>query len=60
VELKCVHAVEPVHEAQILSYLRLASKPLGFLVNFNVQNIGSGIRRYVMSENSLSNSSINK
>lgn len=31
-ELKCVHAFEPVHAAQILSYLRLASKPLGFLV----------------------------
>ncbi|MDX9760011.1 MAG: GxxExxY protein [Bacteroidota bacterium] len=58
-ELKCVHTLEPVHEAQILSYLRLASKPLGFLVNFHVQNIGSGIRRYVMSGNNPPNSEHN-
>ncbi len=50
VELKCVKDFEPVHVAQLLSYLRLASKPIGFLVNFHVRNIGSGIRRFVMSE----------
>ena len=50
-ELKCIKSFEAVHEAQLLSYLQLASKPLGFLVNFHVQNIGSGIRRFVMSEN---------
>jgi GxxExxY protein len=49
-ELKCVKSFEPVHEAQILSYLKLASKPLGFLLNFHVANIGKGIRRYIMSE----------
>jgi GxxExxY protein len=48
-ELKCVRTFERVHEAQLLSYLKLASKPLGFLLNFHVMNIKDGIRRYVMS-----------
>ena len=50
VELKCVQAFEPVHAAQLLSYLKLASKPLGFLLNFHVANIGYGIKRYIMSD----------
>ncbi len=48
-ELKCVRTFEPIHTAQLLSYLRLTSKPLGFLLNFHVVNIKHGIRRYVMS-----------
>lgn len=53
VELKCVQAFEPVHAAQLLSYLKLASKPLGFLLNFHVANIGYGIKRYIMSDSLL-------
>lgn len=49
-ELKCVRAFERIHEAQLLSYMRLASKPLGFLLNFHVANVGRGIRRFVMSD----------
>jgi GxxExxY protein len=45
VELKAVEALLPVHQAQLLTYLRLANKPLGFLINFNVPLIKQGIQR---------------
>lgn len=45
VELKAVERLEPIHEAQLLSYLRLSGCPLGLLVNFNVPLLKSGIRR---------------
>jgi GxxExxY protein len=46
-ELKAVEAILPVHEAQIISYLKLADKRLGFLVNFNVPVMKNGFKRYV-------------
>jgi GxxExxY protein len=46
-EIKAVDLVNPVWEAQILSHLKLANKRLGYLINFNVANIGQGIKRYV-------------
>lgn len=46
-ELKSVEAILPVHEAQIISYLKLANKRLGFLINFNVPILKSGFRRFV-------------
>jgi GxxExxY protein len=46
-ELKTVETLLPVHEAQIISYLKLADKKLGFLINFNVPMIKSGFRRFV-------------
>ncbi|WP_116107657.1 GxxExxY protein [Lewinella sp. IMCC34191] len=48
VELKAVERLEPVHTAQLLTYLRLSGKKLGLLINFNVQNLQKGIKRYVM------------
>lgn len=42
VELKCVEALLPIHKAQLLTYLRLANKPLGLLLNFNVVHITRG------------------
>jgi GxxExxY protein len=45
VELKCVDALLPIHKAQLLTYLRLANKPLGLLLNFNVVHMRDGIRR---------------
>jgi len=45
VELKCVEAVLPVHEAQLLTYIRLARKPYGLLFNFNVPHLKQGIVR---------------
>jgi GxxExxY protein len=47
-ELKAIEIVNPVWEAQILSHLKLANKRLGYLINFNVVNIGTGIRRFVI------------
>jgi GxxExxY protein len=46
-ELKAVEYILPVHEAQIISYLKLADKRLGFLVNFNVPLIKDGFKRFV-------------
>jgi len=47
IELKSVKKILPVHEAQILSYLKLTNKRLGFLINFNVSLIKLGIIRKV-------------
>ncbi len=47
IEIKSVEGLLPVHEAQIISYLKLTNKKLGFLVNFNVPRFASGIRRFV-------------
>jgi len=46
-ELKAVEFVLPVHEAQIISYLKLAKKPLGFLINFNESLLKHGFKRFV-------------
>jgi GxxExxY protein len=47
-ELKAIEIVNPVWEAQVLSHLKLSDKRLGFLINFNVTNIGTGIKRFAM------------
>ena len=47
-ELKAVDETNPVWEAQILSYLRLTGKRLGFLINFNVSLIKDGIKRIIL------------
>ena len=47
VELKAIEGLLPVHEAQIISYLRLADKPIGLLINFNVPLLKQGFRRFV-------------
>lgn len=47
IELKAVDIILPVHEAQIISYLKLADKKLGFLINFNVPLIKNGFRRFI-------------
>lgn len=46
-ELKAVEGILPVHEAQIISYLKLADKRLGFLINFNVPLLKQGFKRFV-------------
>jgi GxxExxY protein len=45
VEIKSVEDVAPVHKKQLLTYLRLAGKRLGLLINFNVALIKDGITR---------------
>ena len=44
-ELKAIEIVNPVWEAQVLSHLKLTNKRLGYLINFNVVNIGRVIKR---------------
>ena len=47
VEIKSVDAISPVHQAQILSYLKLSGKSIGLLINFNVIHLKDGIKRFV-------------
>jgi GxxExxY protein len=47
VEIKSVDGISPVHQAQILSYLKLSGKSLGLLINFNVVHLKDGIKRFV-------------
>ena len=47
VEFKAVEKIEPIHEAQLLTYLRLTNLWLGLLINFNVPILKDGIRRIV-------------
>lgn len=47
VEIKSVEAIMPMHTKQLLTYLRLAGKPLGLLINFNSALIKHGITRVV-------------
>lgn len=46
-ELKAIEGILPVHEAQLISYLKLANKRLGFLINFNVPLLKNGFKRFV-------------
>jgi len=47
VEIKSVEALAPIHEAQLLTYLKLTGVKIGLLINFNVVVLKSGIRRLV-------------
>jgi len=49
VEIKSVDALAAIHEAQLLSYLKLGGWQVGLLINFNVQLLKSGIRRRVLN-----------
>jgi GxxExxY protein len=48
VELKAQDVILPVHEAQILTYLKFAEKKIGLLINFNVTVLKAGIKRYIL------------
>jgi GxxExxY protein len=47
VEIKSVDALTRVHEAQLLTYLRLSGQPLGLLMNFNVALFKHGVKRFI-------------
>jgi GxxExxY protein len=49
VELKAVEALEPIHMAQVISYLKATGHALGLLINFNVPVLKNGVRRVVLS-----------
>ena len=52
VELKSVDGLGPIHEAIVLTYLRLSGHQLGLLINFNVPLLKDGVRRFVMPRDS--------
>ncbi|MBT3308015.1 MAG: GxxExxY protein [Gammaproteobacteria bacterium] len=47
-ELKSVESVQGIHQAQLLTYMRLAEKQHGFLINFNVELLKQGIKSFVL------------
>lgn len=47
IEIKATDALLPIHEAQLLTYLKLANKHVGLLINFNVRSLKNGIKRMV-------------
>tara|TARA_R110000782_G_scaffold19140_3_gene52205 strand:- start:7084 stop:8322 length:1239 start_codon:yes stop_codon:yes gene_type:complete len=54
VEIKAVERLTSVHEAQLLTYLRLSSRPVGLLMNFNAVRLKDGIKRLVLNPNASS------
>jgi len=48
VEIKSVETLLPIHQAQILTCMRLAKVPIGLLINFNVIKLQNGIKRFVL------------
>jgi GxxExxY protein len=48
VEIKAIDALAPIHEAQVLTYLKLSGLRLGLLINFNVVFLKVGIRRMIL------------
>jgi GxxExxY protein len=48
VEIKCVETLLPIHQAQILAYMRLSKIPVGLIINFNVTKLQNGIKRFVL------------
>ena len=47
-ELKAVDKLDPIHEAQLLTYLRLSKTHVGLLINFNVRFLKDGLKRMVL------------
>lgn len=48
VEIKCVEKILPIHEAQLMTYMKLAGKRLGLIINFNETLLKNGIKRTVL------------
>jgi len=48
IEIKSVETLLPIHQAQILTYMRLAKVPIGLLINFNLTKLQNGIKRFVL------------
>ena len=60
IELKAVEAIAPVHQAQVVTYLKLLDLPLGLLINFNVPLIKDGIHRILNLNFRPSSSSVSE
>jgi GxxExxY protein len=50
VELKAVEKLAPIHEAQVISYLKMTKNSLGLLINFNVPILKEGIKRIILTQ----------
>ena len=48
IELKCVDSLQRIHEAQLLTYMKLANIKTGLLINFNIGLLKNGIKRFVL------------
>ena len=48
VELKAIEALAPIHQVQVISYLKLTGKPIGLLINFHSLHLKDGIKRFVV------------
>lgn len=48
IEVKSVDALNPIHLAQLMTYLKLSNCRVGFLINFNVESLKDGIRRVIL------------
>jgi len=48
IELKSVDEIKRIHEAQLLTYMKLAGLRTGLLINFNVRTLKNGIKRFVL------------
>ena len=48
IEIKSVDTLNPVHFAQLMTYLKLSKCRIGFLINFNVQSLKDGIKRVIL------------
>ncbi len=51
IELKAVDSLAPIHQAQILTYMKLAKKELGYLINFNEKLLRNGVKRFTLRGN---------
>jgi GxxExxY protein len=49
IELKAVERLSPIHDAQVMSYLKATKHPLALLINFNVPILKQGIKRIILS-----------
>ena len=47
VEIKSVEGLSPVHQAQVISFLKLSGRSIGLLINFNVVHLKDGVKRFV-------------
>ncbi len=60
VEIKAIDQLAPIHDAQLLSYLRLSGKRVGLLINFHVRVLKSGLKRIVNDFPDSAISAVNK
>ena len=51
-ELKSIYQLEPIHEAQVLTYLRRSRLPIALLINFNVPLLRQGLKRFALTPSS--------